>query len=101
MNQIEGVDLARCLAEARQAAGKITTARLTEWLRWKLVEAHNMEVQAAALESRIQSEVKTKREKAAAIRELITRVQSGDWTAVEPLELPTPADKAKDSVEKQ
>lgn len=94
MEPIEGIDLGKLDEGATAAYKKLIQARVSDYLRGMLVQAHNLTMKGDRLRREAdQSDAQLK-----VLREKITKMKAGDWSVIEPFEL---TDKAPASDPKE
>jgi len=93
MDPIPGIDLGKLDEAAQQAYRKLVQARVSDLLKGLLVQRHNLAMKAA----RLRTEADQADGQRKVLDDRITRMQTGDWSAVEPFEITDkalPGDKA-------
>jgi hypothetical protein len=83
MEEIQGIDLQRCIDVADKAFSKIAEARLIDYIKGLRIQAHNF----AMKEERLKNEAEQAATSRAKLIEQIGRITLGDWSAIEPLDL--------------
>jgi 6-phosphogluconate dehydrogenase (decarboxylating) len=89
MNGIEGMNLQCIVAEARKGFQKQADSRLKDYVRGLLFQAHNLEMKS----ERLRQEAAQSDAQLATIKDKIAKIESGDWSVIDPIELQDKQDK--------
>ncbi len=83
MEAIQGIDLKRVDEAATKGFTKSAEARVTDYLRGKLIQLHNQQCKV----KRLRDEADIAEASQLKMAEQIAAIRAGDWSVIEPFEL--------------